>query len=192
MSCLFLGYLPIIERSNNINNSLQIPQIPKKRLFFVGDDEKMFSITDLDLKKIKRGKKLEQFKSTYLRLFKEKKVSIWLFIVDAEKQNSPSKFLQGIKTKFNRKSIAILGVFWQRDIGDNKFKLHYHILIATTVVSEDAVQQLYKPNKTYNDFKFEFCKYLNAFTNYLRKKEVFGSKKKKSWGSSKEFKKPML
>jgi hypothetical protein len=65
-------------------------------------------------------------------------------------------------------------------------------LIATTVVGEDAVQQLYKTNKTYNDFKFEFCKYLNAFKNYLRKKEVFGSKKKKSWGSSKEFKKPML
>jgi len=192
MNCSFLGYLPIIQRSFNINNSPHIPQIATKRLFFVGDDEIFFSTTDLDLKKINRAKKLEKFKSTYSRLFEQQKVSVWLFIVNAELQNSPSKFLQGIKTKFGRKGLATLGIFWQRDIGDNHFKLHYHILIATTSVTDDLVKKLYNYNKTYDNFKFEFCKNINAFKNYLKRKEIYGGKKKKSWGSSKEYKKPTL
>jgi hypothetical protein len=190
MGCYFLFCKTITERSLDINNSLQIPQLPKRRIFFIDDNEKMFSITDLELKKKKRSKRLEQFKSTYSRLFKENKVSVWLFILDAELQNSPSKFLQGIKTKFKRKGVAILGVFWQRDIGENEFKLHFHIMITTSFVKNEIVQQLFKPNKSYNNFKFEFCKHLNAFKNYLKKKELYGNRNKRTWGSSNEFKKP--
>ena len=72
------------------------------RIDFRNDEEKDFSITALEFKKIRWSKKFE--KSTYNRLFNKNKVSVWLFIADVEKYETPSKFIQGLK---NIKEIEI-------------------------------------------------------------------------------------
>ena len=77
----FRGSYLIADGSNNINNSIQIPQIPKRRIFFENSETgRIFNVTDLYLKKRKRESKLTQFKETYIRDIKNKLVSVFIYV----------------------------------------------------------------------------------------------------------------
>jgi len=189
MAFKFRGSSLIADGSFNINNSIQIPQIPKRRIFFENSETgKVFNVTDLFLKKRKRESKLIQFKETYLRDIKNKLVSVFIIIVNRAYYASPSVFIERFTIKLKRKELQILGYYWQSDVGDIEFEHHYHFIIVVKRLCSKDINAIFKTKKN-NCYKFQFCNSISGFKNYLKKKEIYALKGKRSYGSSKEFKK---
>ena len=75
-----------------------------------------------------------------------------------------------------------------RDIGDKKFERHFHFMVATTRINRDHLIKI-RSKRENNKTKIVLCKNINAFINYLVKKEIYAGTKKRSYGSSQFFKK---
>jgi hypothetical protein len=189
MAVKFRGSSLIADGSYNINNSIQIPQIPKRRIFFENSETgKVFNVTDLYLKKKKRESKLTLFKETYIRDIKNKLVSVFLIIANSEYYTNPSEFIERFAIKLKRKKVKILAYYWQSDVGDIEFEHHFHFIVVVKRLSGDDVKAIFK-TKNSNCYKFQLCNSINGFKNYLKKKEIYALKGKRSYGTSKEFKK---
>ena len=86
-----------------------------------------------------------------------------------------------------RLSIVNYGFIWTNDVGDERFKIHTHFVIATSRLTSEQLKTLIKKKHKY---KFTCCENLERFTAYLKKKELYAEKKKRSWGCSRTFKIP--
>jgi hypothetical protein len=170
------------------DKSGQIPQKAKYRKHFVNlETAEVSSITDLDSRKFKRNKHIINFTNAYKTLFKNQDVSILTFAVNESKYNSVSKFLNMLEKKLSRKQVDKLGYVWVRDVGDIKFDRHFHVLIATSRITAKVFQELFSKKK-HSHFDVEFIRNPNGLKAYLTRKELYGIKRQRSYGKSKEFK----
>jgi hypothetical protein len=170
------------------DKSGQIPQKAKYRKHFVNlETAEVSSITDLDSRKFKRNKHITNFTNAYKTLFKNQDVSILTFAVNESKYDSVSKFLNMLGKKLSRKQVDKLGYVWVRDVGDIKFDRHFHVLIATSRITAEMFQELFSKKK-HSHFDVEFMRNPNGLKAYLTRKELYGVKKQRSYGKSKEFK----
>lgn len=173
-------------------NSGQTPQEPTFIKEFInlytGD---VFSINSIDEKKKRRQDKLFQFSSIYLSLWETKRISIFSMVASEKHYTSASKFINMIKRKFKRKSVDVFGYIWIRDVGDIKFKQHFHILIATTTVNSSLYEVLFS-NIDDNRYSVEQLKTKYGMIKYLNKKEIFAKKNYRNHQASRAFKKPKM
>ncbi len=178
----------ISEASILSDNSGQIPKKAKYQLTFINIITGYMSFSsDIIQKRTKRNKIIDCFQNTYSKLYFERKsVSIFSCVVSQEQYNSPSKFIQAFKRKFARKGIQVLGYIWVRDIGDIKFDLHYHFLIATERIGSDIFKELFSSKKK-RAYEVQFLRTRTGMSRYLQKKELYGKKKQRSTGMSRKF-----
>jgi hypothetical protein len=166
------------------------PLLPKyRKTFFDPETSSVWSVTDLDLKKQKRTCALIDFRDTYSRLYALNRISLFTIIVSQKHYPTIKKFLNTITNKFKRKGIAKLGHVWVRDIGNIKFDKHFHILIATEIVSRETFQGMFNIKK-HNKYEIEFIKTPEGIVNYLKSKELYASKRERTYQKSREFSKP--
>jgi hypothetical protein len=174
-----------LEYSHKLGQQAQKPKYEKR---FVNTHTGEYSITtDLAIKKNRRKKHLNNFKRCYEKYLKRKEISLLGVIVNQKSYDKISKFMNTCKKKLNRKGVKTLGYVWQRDVGDEMFE-HYHILLATTRINN--FYEIFK-NKKNNKYNIEF-EPINRMKNYLAKKELFGIKKQRAYGKSREFKVPEI
>ncbi len=103
--------------------------------------------------------------------------------------DSISKFINTINKKLSRKKIERFGYVWVRDVGDVKAELHFHILLATSRISPQTFNELFS-KKTNSNYEVEFAYHPKGLKKYIEKKGLYGSKGKRAFGKSREFKKP--
>jgi len=179
---------PLSGKSINRDNLGQIPQVANYRKHFVNIETGVISqITDLQSRKFKRNKYLDNFVKFYEKLYKEQRVSILSFVAMESHYDSISKFLNTINKKLSRKKIEKLGYVWVRDVGDIKAELHFHILLATSRISPQIFNELFS-KKTHSNYEVQFAHHPKGLKAYLEKKELYGSKGKRAFGKSREFK----
>ncbi len=171
------------------DNSGQIPHQAKYRKHFVNlDTAEVSSVTDLDSRKFKRNRHIVNFTKTYSAQFKKQDVSILSCVVNESRYSTVSKFINMIGKKLSRKKIEKLGYVWVRDVGEIIFERHFHVIIAVSRITQKSFDELFSA-KRHSLFEVEFLRNPNGIKAYLTKKELFGIKKQRSYGKSKEFKK---
>jgi len=177
-------------RSIESDNSGQLPQKAKYRKHFANmETGEIRSVTDLDSRRYKRNGCISQFMECYKRVFQRQKISILAFVVDQNEFNSISTFLNSIGKKLKRRNIQKLGYIWIRDVGEIKFEKHFHLLIATSRITPELFHELFVKKK-HSCYDVEFMKTSEGLYNYLRKKDLYGTRNQRSYGKSIEFKKP--
>ena len=182
---LRLNYL--LEGSNQSDNTGQIPKCAKyKKTFLNLQTGQVCEITDLQSKKCKRNYFLNLFLNVYQKCFKSKTVSILGFIVYQEYYGSVTKFINTISRKLKRKGVERLGYVWVRDIGENRFEKHFHLLIATSKMDSPIFHAIFH-NKRHNKYKLEFMDSMKGIKNYLKEKELYGIGKQRSFSKSRKF-----
>jgi len=181
---------PLLSRDSYlINNRGEIPRKASQELIFQNNENGKFVITtDLNIKKYKRNKKFYEFFNTYYRKFKKNEISILIFIYSISIYKSPSIALKEIRKKFKKNKITELGYIGLRDIGDNIFKCHFHIMLSLTKINNEAFTKLMGKKRSKN-YEFELCQDIGSFLNYLTKKEIYAPRNKRSYFTSKIFKK---
>lgn len=172
------------------DNSGQIPQIAKYRKTFVNTETgELNSITDLDSKKYKRNKYFDLFQKTYAKLYKDHEVSILAIVVNQANYETISKFVNTLSRKLKRKEIDKYGYVWVRDIGDETFEKHFHLIISISRITTSQFNELfYKKNN--QDYEVQFMKSEKGLIRYIKEKELFGKKRQRTYGKSREFKVP--
>jgi len=185
---VFMASRAIAGRSYHVDKSGQIPQDAKRMLTFKNIiTGKMSRITDLDLKKQKRGYILKLFLNIYSKSFKKKELTVFLIVVDENIYGLPSKFISNFKRKLIRKGIRILGYVWQKDVGEIRFEKHFHFIIITRRLEKGILNSLFKNKKVDAGYSFELCRSISRFKNYLNRKEIYAAKGKRSFGRSGNF-----
>jgi hypothetical protein len=175
------------EGLTNSNNMGQIPIKAKfKKTFLNSTTGELVSITDLQSKLHKRNKFIKLFMEVYLKHFKNKSISILSFVVYPKKYDSITKFTNTISRKLKREGISRLGYVWVRDIGDKKFEKHFHYLLATSRIDKVLFKKLFRTKKQ-NDYKVVFITTDDGMANYINKKDLYGEKKQRSFGKSRQF-----
>ena len=179
--------LSIASNKDNLNNG-QIPQQIKIKYFWVNLDTGECPVTtDIDSKKYKRSKMLNDFLWIYIKKVKKKEVTVLGFVYYEVGNNTISKFINMLSRKLMRKNISKLGHIWVRDVGDRKGKKHFHILIATSRIRPAIYKELFSKKK-HADYNVEFINSIRGMKNYLTQKELYGAYRKRAFGSSREFK----
>ncbi len=182
----FLWAEKLIEPSLDSDNLCQ-QHTPRWRKYFLDPDTgQIFSCTDIDMKKKNRLGKLKLFIDTYYDLYQNNELSIISSVVNVD-DYKVSEFLLFTKRKLLRHKIQILGYVYVLDSGLILNKNHYHILIATTLISEEQLNDLMN-DKDKKRFSSEFLKTKNGMKEYLHKKAVFSVTKGRSYSSSFRFK----
>ncbi len=181
---------PLLSRDSYlINNWGEIPRQASQELIFQNNNTGQFiTTTDLNIKLFKRNRKFYEFFNTYYRKFKNDEISILIFIYSINIYKSPSIALKEIRKKMKKNMIQELGYIGLRDIGEKLFKLHFHIMLALTKINDEDYKKI-MGNKRSKNYEFEFCQDIGSFTNYLTRKEIYAPRKKRSYFSSKQFKK---
>jgi hypothetical protein len=142
---------------------------------------------DLQLKKNKKNKVIEDFEKAYWDYYNSGLLTISSCVVNAEDFNSVSEFIDTKKRLLKKKNIKILGYVSVLDIGETLFKPHYHILLATTKMTEDDVLKFLN-DKGKKRYSAEFLKTKKGMQNYLNKKELYSKNKKgRSYTKSRKF-----
>lgn len=179
--------LSIASNKDNLNNG-QIPQQIKIKYFWVNSDTGECPVTtDIGSKKNKRSKMLNDFLWIYIKKVKKKEVTVLGFVYDEIGNNTISKFINMLSRKLMRKNISKLGHIWVRDVGDRIAKKHFHILIATSIISPAMYKELFSKKK-HADYDVEFINSIRGMKNYLTTKELYGAYRKRAFGRSREFK----
>jgi hypothetical protein len=182
----FLWTEKLIEPSIDSDNLCQ-QHTPRCRKYFLNKDTgQIFSCTDIDIKKKNRLDKLNLFNDAYYDLYENNKLSIISTVVNVD-DYKVSEFLLFTKRKLLRHKIHILGYVNVLDSGSIKNKNHNHILIATTSISEEQLNDLMN-DKDKKRFSSEFLKTKNGMKEYLHKKSIFNKTKGRSYSSSVRFK----
>ena len=193
MAWKFYGTTPLFERESLIIDIRgEIAQEAKRCLHFVEDETGLISrVTDLQLKKQKRNRKILQFKQTYQRLAEMKEVSIVLVVVCINKYKTPKQYMDLLKDQLKASGLMLYGYYYQRDIGDKEFKRHFHFMVAISrIANHNVIKFLKKCHSSSNKVTLNFS--IEGFSNYLMKKEIYCPYKCKSWGCSRKFMKPTI
>ncbi len=170
------------------DNSGQTPQRAKFRKHFVNlETAEVSHITDLESRKYKRNKYLDAFTAVYNNPFSSQRISLLSFVVNDAKYKSISHFLNMLNKKLGRKNISKLGYVWVRDVGDIRFERHFHLLIATSRIDRKTFQELFS-KKSHSEYEVQFFRNVKGLQSYLKKKNLYGIKKQRAFGKSKEFK----
>jgi len=185
----FRGTSLIAGWSYNSNKSILIPQVPKRILYFENlETGKVHSMTDLDRRLQNRKRVLTKFYRTYALHFKRRRVTILLITAELEYYTTASDFIERLTIKFKRKGVNILGYYWQIDVGEKDFLPHYHFIVIVNRLEHLQIKEFFQ--KKTNPYEVELCDILVRFKNYLKKKEVYSTEGKRSFGYSKKFKIP--
>jgi hypothetical protein len=177
----------LLEESTISDESGQSPKIAKyEKIFCNWETGEVKIINDLQSKKYKRNSYLDKFCSAYKNLYKEQKISILTAVANQSDYKTIGSFIDTITKKLGRKGIARLGYIWVRDIGDIKFEKHYHIVIATERIIKATFYGLFN-KKNHSRYEIKFVDRVNGIKKYLKKKELFGAGKERSFGKSKQF-----
>jgi len=175
------------EGSNISDNTGQTPLSAKyERTFINYETGELRVITDLKSKMYKRDKNLNLFLKVYRKHYMQRKISILSAVVNQDEYASISKFVNTFTRKLKRKGIDRLGYVWVRDVGDEIFHKHYHIIIATTNISGNKFNDLFC-NKKHNDYEVQFVRTLKGISDYLKEKDLFGAIKQRTYGKSRRF-----
>jgi hypothetical protein len=186
----FCGFRSIAEASNVTDKSGYIPHVATKALFFKdAASGKIWKTTDLDYKKKKRAAWLDSFRHAYLKPFTRKEVTIMLLVVHEDQYGNLSDFISDFKKKLSRRQIAVLGYVWARDVGEKHFERHAHLVMAIDRITGEKFRDMMKRKKS-KGYNIELCNNVKGFRSYLRKKEIYGANKQRSFGKSNCFKQP--
>lgn len=148
---------------------------------------KSFWGNDLQFKKIKKNRVLEDFDKAYWNFYSTGLLTITSCVVNAEDYKSVSEFINNKKRLLKKHNIKVLGYVSVLDIGDILQRPHYHILFATTIMSEEQVVKFLN-DKGKKRYSAELLKTKNGMKNYLSKKELFSKNKKgRSYTKSRKF-----
>jgi len=165
-------------------------QIPKKQIVLKNlVTGQVFTTTDLDMRKHKRRKRLALFKNFYIDAFVHKRVSVFLVVAEINKYKSAKIIIDLLKEKMNQYHVRVLGYYWQRDVGEVKFELHFHIIFVVERISGVTAKRMMS-NKRVGFYKMVLCFSLNKFKRYLETKEIYGAHRQRSFGVSQMFKLP--
>jgi hypothetical protein len=182
-------YVNLLGESNNSDNYGQIPQVAKSLKYFVNRfTGELFLITDLQQRKNKRNQHLDNFIKTYSNNCRDNVVSILGIVVNVCDYPSISKFLDSIKKKLKRKNIQALGYVWVRDSGDRRAIPHFHLMLATTAITSVEFEELFK-KKSHSKYEVQLSHNPKGLKAYIKVKELYGAKRQRAFGKSREFKK---
>jgi hypothetical protein len=186
----FRGAVTLIEGGSLfINKWGDIPRMATKKYYFINTiTEETFSVTDLQLQKQRRNKLLVKMQETYSRLIVNNEISTIIIVAPVKQYKKSADFLKEFKKKLIRKNISLLGYYWQRDIGEVKFECHFHFIFFLKKIDATVYHNLFKRKKS--KYEAQFCDSLRKFKGYLKKKEIYAPGKMRSYGCSREFKKP--
>ncbi|HYH15950.1 MAG TPA: hypothetical protein VD794_12050 [Flavisolibacter sp.] len=183
-------FCPIAEASHTTHNIGQTPLVPTKVIMLANTQTGLFfTTTDIDMKKHKRNTILNEFKDTYIRLFKAKEISIFTIVVDSDDYEDISRFIAGFKKKLMRAGLKPYGHIWIRDVGAIKFERHCHVAIVTDRCNAEQYNRLFK-RKKHHKYNVQLCLNVDGFNGYLKDKELYGANRQRSFGRSRIFSKP--
>lgn len=187
LSSIFKGY-QLISGGSSYNDNLGQSPIQSKYIYrFHNEITGRYSyVSDLTVRLNKRNELIDNFYRRYEKPYSENTVSILTFVVKQEYYSTPTVFLNTIIRKLKRKNIKKLGYIWLRDIGEEVFERHYHVIIVFEYIDRDKFIDIFK-NKAGNHYNVQFVKKRNGMRNYLKVKGMFGGYKTKSYGSSRSF-----
>jgi hypothetical protein len=186
-SWILRNYRNLSEGSTSSDNNGQTPITAKYEKTFVNTETgEVRSRTDLQTKIYKRDTCVESFFTTYKEYFVKKTHSILCAVVNQDEYNSITKFIHTLTRKLQRKGIDRLGYVWIRDIGDEIFHKHYHVIIATTRINATLFHELFC-NKKHNHYDLQFLKTPKGMAKYITDKDLFGTKNQRSYGRSRKF-----
>lgn len=184
---MFIGFRPIEEASNVTDKSGQTPLRARKKLFFKDlNTGKISSTTDLEYKKKAKRSILDDFQRAYLKSFSKKKITIMLIVIKESKYPDISRFIQDYKKKLARRKIFTLGYMWVRDVGEVKFEKHIHLVLVTNRITGDEFRSMMSSRRA-KGYDVELCNNVPGFKSYLRKKDLFGANRQRSFGRSTDF-----
>ncbi len=174
-------------RSDKSDNMGQIPLTAKYQKTFVNNETgELRKVTDLESKIYKRDKNLKLFFKIYSKHFTNKKVSLLSAVVNQENYSTITKFVNTINRKLKRAGVDRLGYVWIRDVGDEIFHKHFHIIIATSRIREEIFYELFCKKK-HNHYEVQFVKTIKGILKYIIDKDLFGEHKQRSYGKSRKF-----
>ena len=163
---------------NNDNYGFFKHITPRYYLFFRDNETgKRFQTNDLELKKKRKSEILEDFKQAYWDFYEAGLLTVTSCVVNAEDYKSVSEFIDNKKRLLKKHNIKVLGYVSVLDIGDILQKPHYHILFATTIMSEKQVVKFLN-DKGKKRYSAELLETKNGMNKYLNKKELFSKNKK--------------
>lgn len=177
---------------NDKSGQILLPQQPKYKLVFQNrETEQKVTVTDLELKKQRREKKFKLLRETYKRYIFKKKLSVLLLVVNKERYHHVSEIISYFKKKLRRNNIELMAYVWIQDIGENLFEVHYHCMFIIQRIDGGMLCNLKAKDTINAGYKITFANSLPAFTNYLKKKEMYAYAGKRSYGFSRTFKLPV-
>lgn len=183
-----IGFRSLRAESHNSDKSGQTPISPRYIKYFQNEDSKIIhGVTDVVLRKSRRNHIIDEFQQKYIRRGSQNRNSVFGIIVFEKSYGSISTFINSFKKKLHRSSKSVLGYVWLRDIGDKVFLKHFHVLIATSKINLAEFHELFK-NKNHDQYNLEYIRTQKGLTNYLKKKELYGLNKQRTFGKSNIFK----
>jgi hypothetical protein len=174
------------EGSNKSVNTGQTPILPKYNKTYLNiETGELNEVSDLQSKIYKRDKFLRLFFNVYQKYYSNKKITILSAVVNQDTYPTITKFINTITRKLKRKGIDRLGYFWVRDIGDKRFHKHFHILLATSIISTEKFKSIFE-KKDHSNYEIEYLK-SKGMKSYINDKELFAANKQRAFGKSKTF-----
>ena len=175
------------EGSKKRDNMGQTPLTAKyKKTFLNTETGQICEVTDLESKIYKRDNYLKLFFNVYTKYFVKKTHSVICVVVNQDEYITITKFVNTITRKLHRKGIDRLGYVWVRDVGDEIFHKHYHIIIATTRINEVLFNELFCEKK-HNHYEVQFLKTPKGMAKYITDKDLYGANKQRTYGKSRKF-----
>ena len=173
--------------SLNSDNMGQTPLTAKyKKTFFQSETGELRDVTDLQSKRYRRDNSVKLFFGVYNKRFVQKSHSVLCAVVDQSEYPTVTKFINTLTRKLKRKGVDRLGYVWFRDVGDEVFHKHYHVIIATTRINADLFNELFCKKK-HNRYDVEFLKSPKGITKYITDKELYAANRQRSYGKSRLF-----
>jgi hypothetical protein len=174
------------EGSNKSVNTGQTPIFPKYNKTYLNiETGELNEVSDLQSKIYKRDKFLRLFFNVYQKYYSNKKITILSAVVNQDTYPTITKFINTITRKLKRKGIDRLGYFWVRDIGDKRFHKHFHILLATSIISTEKFKSIFE-KKDHSNYEIEYLK-SKGMKSYINDKELYAANKQRAFGKSKTF-----
>ncbi len=174
------------EGSNKSVNTGQTPILPKYNKTYLNiETGELNEVSDLQSKIYKRDRFLRLFFNVYQKYYSNKKITILSAVVNQDTYPTITKFINTITRKLKRKGIERLGYFWVRDVGDKRFHKHFHIFLATSIISTEKFKSIFE-KKDHSNYEIEYLK-SKGMKSYINDKELFAANKQRAFGKSKTF-----
>jgi hypothetical protein len=166
------------------------PQIAKQLLLFVNDETgEFFKATDLQIRQAKKKKKFIDFENVYTQAFADAKIFVIGVVIDYDDEKRTIDYLlRDLKKRIRKLGIKVLGYIGVRDIGDNKFQRHLHVLVAVNKLTMDEFGKLQgKPKENEVMETLDCLKRFHKLIWYLIHKNLYAPYKSRTYYSSLKF-----